>query len=165
MKAVAEPWSTPKWDRAWRKWVREEHRRCREQNPALMGRLRRLSDDQLLRLEIALLELAPVTALHAYQLRTARDLLALRLAPKLPINPHRESTPANEPALSVQEHTPEQLGGLTPPGLFPPPAATAASKAARSKPTAPPPDNVIRPHFGPKAFGIGGKSFWIGGEV
>lgn len=165
MKVASEPWSTPKADAAFRKWVREEHRRCREQNPALMRRLRRLSDDELLRLEIEVLERSPSAPLAAYRLRTARDILALRSAPKLPIKRRRLVAPEHRSAASVQDAGGGLGGGLAPPSLPAPPAATAAPEVACPEPAAPPPDNVIRPYFGPKAFGVGREAVWIGGEV
>jgi hypothetical protein len=162
---VSEPWSTQKLDAAFRKWVRDQHRRCREQNPALMRRLRKLSDNELLRLEIAFLERAPATPQRTCALRVASGLLALRLAPKPPIKRYRLSPhPEQRPTPPLQRAL-GGLGGELPAHELPPPAPTAAPAEARPKPCASPPDNVIRPYFGPKAFGIGGKSFWIGGEV
>jgi len=67
--SASAPYLTRAVEIAWRKRVAEDHRQCRKANPKLMRRLAKLTDDQLLRLEILALELAPPSPARDQALR------------------------------------------------------------------------------------------------
>ena len=163
---LTAPYSTKKLDAAWRKRVREEYREARAQNPKLMRRLGKLTDDQLNRLLIAVLELEPPSASRNDELRLSLALERIWSMPK--VKRGGKVARLRDPRQHcTQPETPIPLGGLTPPPTVQP---TNTVEADKSGPPAAPPapaepsNNVIRADFGPKAFGIGRESFWIGGE-
>jgi hypothetical protein len=53
---ASSPWMTVAAAKRFDRLVRKEYSICRQNNPALMKRLRKLSDDELDRVELALLE-------------------------------------------------------------------------------------------------------------
>ena len=168
MNPSSAPYLTKKSEAAWRKRVREDHRRCWERNPALMRRLKKLSHDQLLRLEILTLEtLEPASAARDQALRFAVEWERLRAMPK-PVKRGRVKRLRDLPT----EEQPCPLQGTTPrgPGLGSPdlPAPTNTVEADKSGPPAalpapkPSNNNVI---FCSRFFHAGKTSpVWIGGE-
>ena len=163
MTALA-PFLTKASDAAWRKRVRDEHQQCRKENPALMRRLAKLTNAQLDRVYMAILELEPPSASRDYELRSLRELEALRCAP-----PIKRGGKVKRLRLLPPEHRPtlqeplSPLGSLSPPDELQPTPTLDADKSG--PPAAPPPakpDNVI---FASKFFHNGRTSpRWIGHE-
>ena len=166
---TSAPYITKASEAAWRKRVRQEHQECKKRNPTLMRRLAKLSDDQLLRLEIAVLELEQPSPARDQQLRLALQLQTLRSAPK-PVKrggkvPRLRSPLPPERQHATLQETPRGLAGLGGPDLSAP-TPTVGPPAA---PPAPKPSNVVplrRLYIGPKFFHNGRSTpRWIGGET
>ena len=165
MNPSTAPYLTRAVEIAWRKRVAEDHRKCWARNPALMRRLKKLSDDQLLRLEISVLELEQPSPNRDQQLRHALELQTLRSLPKPPKRGGgvpRLRDPSPRQHCPLHGTTPELAGvggrdstALRPTASSPPPAP-AAIPAPKS------PDNVI---FASRFFHNGRVSpRWIGHE-
>lgn len=68
--STSAPWTTPQRERELQRALRRQRKELRERDPSLWRRLRRLSDDQLRMLEIALLRMMPASAGVDDELRT-----------------------------------------------------------------------------------------------
>lgn len=135
-----------------------------------MKRLSKLDDDQLLRLEIAVLELEPASPSRDQQLRFALDWERLRAIPKPKRGgkvPRLRDPPKPGHRATLHEQ-PRELPAIAPsPNMQPTPTAFVPGSASPPPPAAPPPpkpnSNVI---FASRFFHAGRSSpRWIGGEV
>jgi len=140
--------------------------------------IKRLSDQQLDALEAEMIEDAVKqfrrrpgfainteaqrrVATYEYELRCLKDIEAARAAPR--VIPRRRYIPPAEP-VAPQPSPPATYSDPTRTDLLGDEMnAPLASTKAPVKPAALP-DNVVplRPYFGPKAFGIGGETYWVG---
>src|SRR5262245_59332363 len=168
---TSAPWLTERDEAKYRRTVRRQYAECRARDPALMRRLRKLTDEQLEALYISLLERMPPNPAILDEIRRFTSLQAIRAyQAKARANPEPEPTQASQ-----DELTDPALARATP-SQSPQPAApaepiiapTVATPAAPTLPTPrpnPKPANVEPLRCYPKAFGIGAETYWVGGEV
>ena len=153
------PWMSKADEARFNRMLRQKSRELDNRDPALARRLKRMSLLELEELELSLLRLMPHSSEVAYDIRTIEELRRWRAVPRPPRPRYRPKTAVGNAEPPALTQPPSRLSDAP---TVPTESSTAAVSATRPPPDAAPtkPDNVIRPYFGPKAFGVGTRPYW-----